>query len=241
MRRYHELAKDLMAQVFANKRVSRLNFTEEEFEAWLHTIDIINGLPEEQRFLGTYELSQYVIPQKFNVLLHPTRVSYSGNRQDPDLLERYVAPVSATVEVEKPMKGQSAVKVVYIDNAVAFNEMSRLIGGAISESCVSITRPGENTLASLRQRLSVQDKLYSTAVPFIPLPVLPEVAVVFGLRYMINGVADEHLVYSFGEILGNRANGGNGGSSSHDGHVPPGTKSPADDSKSVALNHHDGV
>lgn len=205
MRRYHELAVEMYGAILSKKKISKLSFTVDELRPWLYTVDLINGLPYTEMMFGKHMLNQYVIPASFECLLHPMRVSVVGSKQDPDVLDRLEIPENVMV------KGSAFTKTgkleheqdlpTFINNATEFNELSRLIAGSFHGSVVTLQRPQEVTVAAIRNQAALGDLVYSTATPFIPLPVDESIIGLFGVRHMVD-LAEDHLVFSFGEIIG---------------------------------------
>jgi len=86
------LAKDLFKAVEAVKRISRVQFTEEELESVLLTLDAINALPRSEDVVNGHLVSSYEIPKGWDSLVLPRWFSFGGTVRNPDLLNRPTMP-----------------------------------------------------------------------------------------------------------------------------------------------------
>ena len=114
----------LFNAITKGKKISKLVFTQEEFDAWCHTLNIIAGLPYDVEMLGNYELNKYIIPTALTDLVIPRKISHVESIKWDDLRdERYV-------NYYKEFTKYGFDKDVEILVPLEFNEISNAILGA---------------------------------------------------------------------------------------------------------------
>lgn len=145
--------KEIYKILDVRKRITKLSFSEEEFNQWINTINAINALPEGSTCFNGQLLTSFQIPNIFADLILPEKVGLSESRDCVNLIEEIKVnaadkvltaseftdiSVSILGSLKKDISQVSGIerKVVVLSHIIERTEEN---GNVHSDECVPIT------------------------------------------------------------------------------------------------------
>lgn len=121
-------AKKLYRGLKKGKTISNLNFSEKDFFNWCHTINVVNGMEDDEDMVNArWNLDKYRVPKAFEDLVIPRKISLEKGLAWNDLRANDYREYETQVK-KYGMEEANLLKPIY------FNEITDGILGSVKKS-----------------------------------------------------------------------------------------------------------